>query len=132
MNLGGSGVAVGGGCSILGIGTGVTTGVGVGRGVSTGGGAATFLTGGTGLLGLGNTDASIAKTFEITRSGPTLLLKRARSGPDTLRAIGVVAAFRANGLTLQFDESARPSPRFTRDAGRARGIEFKRMAPARG
>jgi CubicO group peptidase (beta-lactamase class C family) len=68
-------------------------------------------------------------TFEITRTGSALLVKRARSGPDTLRAIGVVAAFRANGMTLQFDESSQPSSRFMLDAGRARGIEFKRVAP---
>jgi hypothetical protein len=67
-------------------------------------------------------------TFDITKSGSTLLLKRARSGPDTLRATPARGAFRADGLALRFDDGDRPAALFTIDAGRAHGIDFHRMA----
>jgi CubicO group peptidase (beta-lactamase class C family) len=68
--------------------------------------------------------------FEVTRSNHALLLRRARSGPDTLAATGESGVFRSNGLTLRFQDAGRPSPGFTLDAGRARGIEFRRVAGA--
>jgi CubicO group peptidase (beta-lactamase class C family) len=69
-------------------------------------------------------------TFNVTRSGSTLLLTRARSGPDTLRATPVPGSFRSGGLTLEFDDASGAASSFSLDAGRARGIEFRRMAPA--
>ena len=69
-------------------------------------------------------------TFDVTKSGSALLLKRPRSNPDTLRATPSRGAFRAAGLTLRFDDGDRAAPAFTVDAGRARGIDSRRMAPA--
>jgi CubicO group peptidase (beta-lactamase class C family) len=68
-------------------------------------------------------------TYEITKQGGALMLKRARSDADTLRALRDVGAFRSSGLTLRFEAGQPGSPMFTLDAGRARGIEFRRMAP---
>lgn len=64
-------------------------------------------------------------TFTISRTGQSLMLRRARSGPDTLRVIDG-RTFRLGGMILRF-ESTRPSSAFTIDAGRARGIEFTRI-----
>jgi len=64
-------------------------------------------------------------TYNIARSGAALVLRRARSAPDTLRAVDR-SSFRGGGMTLHFSDGA-PSPGFTVDAGRARGIEFARL-----
>jgi CubicO group peptidase (beta-lactamase class C family) len=69
--------------------------------------------------------------YDVTTSGTTLFLARARSGPDTLRATPVRGAFRDAGLTLRFEASDSPAAAFTLDAGRARGIVFRRMAAGR-
>ncbi|HEY4304773.1 MAG TPA: serine hydrolase domain-containing protein [Gemmatimonadaceae bacterium] len=69
-------------------------------------------------------------TFAVTKSGSSLLLKRPRSAPDTLHATATPDAFRVSGLTLRFDVGERPATTFTVDAGRARGIEFRRVAPS--
>jgi CubicO group peptidase (beta-lactamase class C family) len=65
-------------------------------------------------------------TYELTRNGTALMLRRARSGPDTVRAMDR-QTFRAAGATLHFAAGS-PSPSFTVDAGRARGIEFVRVS----
>ncbi|HXT15932.1 MAG TPA: serine hydrolase domain-containing protein [Gemmatimonadaceae bacterium] len=75
-------------------------------------------------------------TFRLERAGSTLVLRRARSAPDTLRATDR-QTFRAAGMTLHFDAGAHPPSitsitsitSFTVDAGRARGIEFTRVTP---
>lgn len=67
--------------------------------------------------------------FDVTKSNRVLLLRRARSGPDTLATTGEPGVFRSNGLTLRFGAAGGPTPGFTLDAGRARGLEFRRMAP---
>jgi CubicO group peptidase (beta-lactamase class C family) len=68
-------------------------------------------------------------TFEIARAGSALLLRRPRSGPDTLRALATAGVFRAGNLTLAFQSSPASAASFTVDAGRARGIEFRRVPP---
>jgi hypothetical protein len=68
-------------------------------------------------------------TFRLATSGSNLLLTRARSGPDTLRATAERGAFRVAGLTLRFDDAPGAASSFTLDGGRVRGIEFRRMAP---
>lgn len=69
-------------------------------------------------------------TYEIAKAGSVLTLRRARSGPDTLRAVDR-QTLRASGLTLIFAFSKPPASTFTVDAGRARGIEFVRLSPAK-
>jgi CubicO group peptidase (beta-lactamase class C family) len=64
-------------------------------------------------------------TFTVARDGQVLTLRRARSGPDTLRMIDG-RTFRSGGMTLRF-EGTGASASFTVDAGRARGIQFTRM-----
>jgi hypothetical protein len=66
-------------------------------------------------------------TFEIARAGSGLLLRRPRSAPDSLRSLSIVNTFRAGNLTLAFQSGSSASPAFTVDAGRARGIEFRRV-----
>lgn len=66
-------------------------------------------------------------TYEIVEAGSALVLRRARSAPDTLRIVDG-ATLRAAGMVLRF-APGRPSPSFGIDAGRARGIEFRRVAP---
>jgi CubicO group peptidase (beta-lactamase class C family) len=68
-------------------------------------------------------------TFEIANTGTVLTLMRARSGPDTLRAVEK-DTFRSGGMTLKFAPGRPSAPSFTVDAGRARGIEFRRVAGA--
>jgi hypothetical protein len=70
-------------------------------------------------------------TYEVTRAGNALVLRRARTPADTMRAVDR-QTFRATGLTLRFTPAAQgtPSPMFTIDAGRARGIEFNRVTAA--
>lgn len=68
--------------------------------------------------------------YEIVQSPKGLLLKRARSAPQALAAIDS-ATLRAGGLALHFAPGQPGSPSFTVDAGRARGIVFTRVAPAR-
>jgi CubicO group peptidase (beta-lactamase class C family) len=68
-------------------------------------------------------------TYEISRAGSTLLLRRARTPTDTLRASDH-RTLRSAGLILNFTPGQPSSPMFTVDAGRARGIEFIRVAPA--
>lgn len=63
--------------------------------------------------------------YEIAEQGSALMLKRARSAPDTLRSVGR-EGLRAGSITLKF-AAGRPTPSFTIDAGRARGIEFTRV-----
>jgi CubicO group peptidase (beta-lactamase class C family) len=67
--------------------------------------------------------------YDVSRTSRTLMLRRARSGPDTLAAAGEPGVFRSNGLTLRFESgNGRPAGMFTLDAGRARGIDFRRVA----
>lgn len=65
-------------------------------------------------------------TYVLTRSGSALVLHRARSAPDTLRAVDR-QSFRTSGATLHFAAGS-PSQGFSVDAGRARGIEFARVS----
>jgi len=68
--------------------------------------------------------------YDITAISNGLVLKRAYAGPDTLRAVDA-RTFRGAGLTLHFStDGSSPAPDFTVDNGRARGIEFIRVAPA--
>lgn len=69
-------------------------------------------------------------TYEIARGGSALVLHRPRSGTDTLRASNR-DTFRAAGMTFTFAPGSPSAPSFTIDAGRARGIEFARLAPSR-
>jgi CubicO group peptidase (beta-lactamase class C family) len=68
-------------------------------------------------------------TFALAASSSALLLTRARSGPDTLRATAERGAFRVGSLTLRFEDGQTPAASFTLDGGRVRGIDFHRMAP---
>ena len=68
-------------------------------------------------------------TYEVARSGSALLLRRPRTPTDTLRATDH-RTLRASGLILNFTPGQPSSPMFTVDAGRARGIEFIRVAPS--
>jgi CubicO group peptidase (beta-lactamase class C family) len=68
-------------------------------------------------------------TYEISRAGSSLLLRRPRTPADTLRATDH-RTLRSSGLILNFTPAQPSSPMFTVDAGRARGIEFIRVAPA--
>lgn len=67
-------------------------------------------------------------TYEISRAGSLLVLRRPRTPADTLRAIDH-RTLRSSGLTLNFTPGQPASRMFTVDAGRARGIEFIRVAP---
>ncbi|HEX4683460.1 MAG TPA: serine hydrolase domain-containing protein [Gemmatimonadaceae bacterium] len=66
--------------------------------------------------------------FTIARSGRSLMLYRARSAPEPLRAVAA-QTFRAGGLLLHFEGagSGASDSSFTVDAGRARGIDFTRV-----
>ena len=82
-------------------------------------------------------------TYEILVSGQSLTVRRPRGEIDTLTVpgstlgAGAPAApdaltFRGGGLTYHFAPNAgSSSPSFTVDIGRARGMEFKRVARAR-
>lgn len=72
----------------------------------------------------------LAATYEIRDAGGALLLLRARSGPDTLRAVDS-RTLRAAGLVLRFERRGATSPSFSVDAGRARGLEFVRVPDTR-
>ena len=69
-------------------------------------------------------------TYAIERAGSALVLHRPRSGSDTLRASNR-DTFRAAAMTFKFAPGSSSAPSFTIDAGRARGIEFTRLAPSR-
>ena len=62
--------------------------------------------------------------YELRRAGDRLVLHRPRAAADTLRATDA-NTLRGAGMTLRF---AAPG-QFTADNGRARGIEFVRVAP---
>jgi hypothetical protein len=62
--------------------------------------------------------------YELRRAGGRLVLHRPRAAADTLRATDA-NTLRGAGMTLRF---AAPG-QFTADNGRARGIEFVRVAP---
>ena len=62
-------------------------------------------------------------TYDLTASGPALVLTRPRAAADTLRALDD-HTFRGGGLTITFAGPAAAS--FTVDNGRARGLEFTR------
>jgi CubicO group peptidase (beta-lactamase class C family) len=63
-------------------------------------------------------------TYDISRAGQSLVLRRARGPADTLRAVDP-QTLRGPGLTLRFlDQSS-----FSLDVGRARGMVFTRVPP---
>ena len=82
-------------------------------------------------------------TYEIVVSGQSLTVRRPRGEVDTLMTPGTTLGarapaapdaltFRGGGLTYHFAPNAgSSSPSFTVDIGRARGMEFKRVARAR-
>ena len=82
-------------------------------------------------------------TYEILVSGQSLTVRRPRGEVDTLMTPGTTLGarapaapdaltFRGGGLTYHFAPNAgSSSPSFTVDIGRARGMEFKRVARAR-
>jgi hypothetical protein len=67
-------------------------------------------------------------TYEIAKAGSSLVLRYPRAAPDTMRATDH-RTLRAGGLVLNFAPAQPTSRLFTVDAGRARGIEFLRVAP---
>ncbi len=69
-------------------------------------------------------------TYEISKGANGLSLKRARTPAEPLRVVDK-NTLRAGGLTLHFAPDRPSSPAFTVDAGRARGIEFTRVAEGR-
>jgi CubicO group peptidase (beta-lactamase class C family) len=61
-------------------------------------------------------------TYELSRAGSSLVLKRPRAALDTLRASDA-QTLRGRGVTLRFVDARN----FTFDNGRARGLEFRRV-----
>jgi hypothetical protein len=68
----------------------------------------------------------LTSTYDLRAAGTALVLRRGRAAPDTLRAVDS-HTFRAGGITLHFSGPG-GGPAFTIDNGRARGIEFTRVA----
>jgi len=66
-------------------------------------------------------------TYELSAVGTTVVLRRPRAAPDTLRPVDR-QTLRGAGLTLRFPGpiGAAATTSFTVDNGRARGLEFSR------
>jgi CubicO group peptidase (beta-lactamase class C family) len=66
-------------------------------------------------------------TYELSATGTTVVLRRPRAAPDTLRPVDR-QTLRGTGLTLRFPGpiGAATATSFTVDNGRARGLEFSR------
>jgi len=66
-------------------------------------------------------------TYELSAVGTTVVLRRPRAAPDTLRPVDR-QTLRGTGLTLRFPGpiGAAATTSFTVDNGRARGLEFSR------
>ena len=73
----------------------------------------------------------LSATFDLSPVAGGLLLRRAHAGPDTLRATDA-HTLRGGGVTLHFDANGSgPAKAFTVENGRARGLEFARVASNR-
>ena len=68
----------------------------------------------------------LSSTYDISDAGGSLIVRRLRAAPDTLRVIDR-QTFRAGNITLHFATTGART--FTIDNGRARGIEFVKAAP---
>jgi hypothetical protein len=68
----------------------------------------------------------LSSTYDISDVGGSLIVRRLRAAPDTLRVIDR-QTFRAGNITLHFATTGART--FTIDNGRARGIEFVKAAP---
>ncbi len=69
-------------------------------------------------------------TYDLSASGTVLTVKRPRGEVDTL-TFAEPRTFRAGGLTYRFaPNAAGKAPSFAVDIGRARGLEFNRVAAA--
>jgi CubicO group peptidase (beta-lactamase class C family) len=67
-------------------------------------------------------------TYDVSANGTTLTVRRPRGEVDTLQFVAP-RTFRAGGLTYRFSPNANGSaPGFAVDIGRARGMEFERVA----
>jgi hypothetical protein len=70
----------------------------------------------------------LSATYDLGVADGVLVLRRGRAAPDTLRAVDH-QTLRAGSITLHFDAaSAARASNFTVENGRARGIEFVRVA----
>ena len=67
-------------------------------------------------------------TYDVSVAGTTLTAKRPRGEVDTLQVVGP-QTFRAGALTYRFSPNvAGKVPSFAVDIGRARGMQFDRVA----
>jgi hypothetical protein len=70
----------------------------------------------------------LSATYDLASVGSALVLHRGRATPDTVRAVDR-QTLRAGGITLHFAAAGSGGvSAFTIDNGRARGIEFARVA----
>ena len=72
--------------------------------------------------------AELDATYDVRVAGTTLTAKRPRGEVDTLQVVGP-QTFRAGALTYRFSPNvAGKAPSFAVDIGRARGMQFDRVA----